>query len=1094
MLKLSKKKKKKSKRPSKERKRSIIPAPPYRYKRGTLSFQFQFSISVCIGFGFTLFYSFMFSKFSIPSLKMGETYPPTLNSLFDPKEKARNIYDPLRLTSAEALSILKLPLARTVFGHGRDNDNDDNGNDTKGRDNNKDNGQKETRDENNGNKDIFDRMVTGELSFTEYVANNAKSILKEKKEEQRQRSQLLHIGLAALFSFLQSNVTGPPLDFNPEEVLLPRVLREDSALRTSRARIIGDLSVDGEAVYQLAPNIELFAIARALLVDIYNTESSESLALSEESKNGIAVAKLARMRTNFLHQKMLSEVTGTLQTAIYTDLEDLGKEVLGDDNEAAVGVHNHDQGKFLLERATIHTLHGFDTRARADLEKAANVRGFEFALTGKLGKRTKFQDRDISQLVVLAKSGVTSSSSGNGNGNGNGEQVQEQDQKQSSGPENLNLNDDTLLESISFTKDNDISNIESEKAGTVQDKSSLPPALASLDPGHQPMLDPVDSAILLALASAITNTSPDYGLTREETLPYAERVLEGGSSNWQVYTQALLVRSRIEGYKTRTVERSVLQMQALVDQVIADTAAIGTGPAEQQTPATTFLPRPGKTDSAPATERLEYIWLMDFSTRWDLEAELASRWVKLGGLRTALEIYERLQMWAEASLCYAATDQEEKARKLVRKQLYLSSGKEREDEKESDDKFEGPERSQLPANAPRLFCILGDIDTDPAMYERAWEVSGKRYSRAQRSLARYYLTLKPPALERAEDAYRKSLHINRLNHGAWFAMGCVQLELEKWEDAIESFRNAVKLEETDAEAWSNLAAAIMRVPTSGPTNLTEDEQQQGEQHKDPYRQKREALIALHRASQLKPTDHRIWDNVLTVAGSIPPPTTPYAEIILSQKRLIDLLGTKKGEKAIDLPILGMLVDYLVRNYEYEDLFSPMNTSNNGQGETQKFLRSGSVPGQIITLIDDNIVPLITHSAPLWLLVSRVELFRKQPSKAFEAHEKAWRAVVAFSAQGAFQMGDEQRWNDVVRATEKLVRDGYAKIGPMEKEKENENEGEGDDGNGEELVAKDWRFKSRSAIRGIMGKGRDFWEDTEGWKRLKLLQSEVSGGL
>ena len=128
------------------------------------------------------------------------------------------------------------------------------------------------------------------------------------------------------------------------------------------------------------------------------------------------------------------------------------------------------------------------------------------------------------------------------------------------------------------------------------------------------------------------------------------------------------------------------------------------------------------------------------------------------------------------------------------------------------------------------------------------------------------------------------------------------------------------------------------------------------------------------------------------------------------------------------------------------------------------------------------MPLITHNAPLWLLVSRVEEFREQPSKALEAHEKAWRATVASSVQGAFQMGEEKKWLDVVKATERLVLDGYSKYGPMDKE--------GQDGGGEELVAKDWRFKSRSAVRGIMGKGKGFWEDSEGWNRLKELQVQV----
>lgn len=979
--------------------------------------------------------------------------PSTLNTLFE-DSTLKDRYNAVRLTSAEALSALQLPLAQAVFGHGKLSADDG---------------------------DALTRVFSGEISYTNYVAKRARSVLEQQENQHddgltpsQRQSQLLHIGIAALFSFLQSNVTGPPLDFNPAEVVLSVILKEGNnatSLKAIRDKIIRDLSVDGEAAYQLTPNVELFAVAKALLVDV-------DVPALVEGKNGPGelVTRLEKMRVNFLHQKMLSEVTGSLQDAIYADLEDLGKRLLDDSSST------EDQGRFLIERANIHTHHGFDAKARADLERAAAVRGFEFALTGKLGKRTKFQDRDISQLVVLAKSADNTADS-------------TASDKQP-GPRTVDLNDDTLLETISFAKGDAQQPLEG-KSGTVQDGSSLPAALALLDPGNQPLLDPVDSTILLALASAITNTAPENGLTREETLPYATRVLDGGSSNWQIYTQALLVRSRIEGYKSRTVERSVLQMQALVDQVIADTAAVGTAAGNSAEVPTTFLPRPEKSESASASERLEYVWLVDFSTRWDLEAELASRWVKLGGLRTALEIYERLQMWAEAALCYAATDREEKARVIVRRQLYEPTNKDTEDEE--NEKFQGPERSPLPANAPRLFCILGDIDTDPSMYERAWEVSNKRYARAQRSLARHYLTLKPPALEKAEEAYRKSLQINGLNHGAWFALGCVQLELEKWEDAIESFTRTVQLEEADAEAWSNLAAAILHAPPSKPISLTsepvdtETEEPSAADTKpvDPYKQKREALAALHRAAQLKHTDHRIWDNVLTVASSIPPPATPFRDVVLAQRRLIELLGPKKGEKCIDLPILGMLVDFLVNNFEYEDLLIPANSPDNTTQE--KILRSGSIPGQIISLLDDCVVPLITHSAPLWLLVARVEWFRNKQSMAFEAHEKAWRATITSCTQGAFQMGDEKRWNEVVQATERLVRDGYARFGPMEKEKE-AGEKEDGDGDGEsELVAKDWRFKARSAVRGIMGKGKEYWEDTEGWNRLKELQSELTGG-
>ncbi|EDP48401.1 TPR domain protein [Aspergillus fumigatus A1163] len=892
------------------------------------------------------------------------SYPSSLDVLFDGTSPLREQYDPVKLAHAEIVPILQLPLARELLGH------------------------------NPTDASAISRVSNGEICYTTFLAEKAKATAQMPLDgltAGQQRSQILHIGLAALFSFMQSNITGPPLDFNSADVIFPKALHSDATkLRAARNHIIRELSVDGEAAYKLTPNVELFAVAMALLVD------ADILVA-----DGPLVARTARLRVNFLHQKMLSEATSTLQDAIYSDLEELNRILLG---EKSVFSTAQEKGRFLVERATIHSHHGFDAKARADLEQAAAVRKFEFALTGRLGKRTKFQEHDISQLVVLAKSAEELTTTGNS------ALPEDKGDTFQAGPKNLDLNDDTLLESISFTKDTQTSK---DKSTTVQEESTLPPALQSLDPGNQPLLDPVDSAILLGLASTITNTSPENGLTREETHPYAIRVLEGGSSNWQVYTQALLVRSRVEGYRARTVERSVLQMQALVDQ------------------------------SASAAERLEYIWLLNSPTRWSLEAELAQRWVNLGGLRTALEIYERLQMWAEAALCYAATDREEKAKHIVRRQLYEPTGPNPDDENE---KFDGPELSPLPVDAPRLLCILGDIDSDPTMYERAWEVSNNRYARAQRSLARHYLSLKPPALEKAEEAYRKSLHINRLNHSAWFALGCVQLELQKWEDAIDSFTRTVQLEDTDAEAWSNLAAAILRT------------------------RKREALAALHRAAQLKHTDARIWDNVLTVAASIPPPATPFRDVVTAQRRVIELLGSKNGEKCVDIPVLSMLIDHVVDTYNYDDLL------------INRVVRSGTIAGQILSLVDDSVVPLITHSAPLWLLVARVEHFRGQPSKAFEAHEKAWRASVASCTQGAFQMGDEKKWMDVVRATERLVRDGYAKFGPMDKEGKHEGEAE--------MVAKDWRFKARSAVRGILGKGKDFWEGSEGWNRLKELQSEV----
>jgi hypothetical protein len=108
-----------------------------------------------------------------------------------------------------------------------------------------------------------------------------------------------------------------------------------------------------------------------------------------------------------------------------------------------------------------------------------------------------------------------------------------------------------------------------------------------------------------------------------------------------------------------------------------------------------------------------------------------------------------------------------------------------------------------------------------------------------------------------------------------------------------------------------------------------------------------------------------------------------------------------------------------------------------------------------------------------------------------AHEKAWRAALTASSRGAFEMGEEKKWMAIVDATDTLIRKGYAVYGGMEKERE-PSDTKRREGEEAELVAKDWRFKARSAVTGVMGKGKEFWEDTEGWSKLQELAADVSG--
>ncbi|TKA68177.1 hypothetical protein B0A55_07349 [Friedmanniomyces simplex] len=891
-------------------------------------------------------------------------------------------------------------------------------------------------------------------TWSDFIFQRLGILLADRSKPEKQ-AIFFCIGYAALLAFLQSNVTGPPLPFSSARLLFPTEVADDGQkTKDVRTALLASLSMDGIAAYRLTPNIELLCLA-------------DTIMTCPPILKNFKAARWAKMRIAFLQQRLLSEVSSTIQEVIYDDLDMLADDLL-EGSEGRDGVEGGMGVEFLLERATVHIHHGLDKLARNDLELAKRKRRFEYALTGMMGKRTKFQENDISQLVVLARSAsggnetngehpnsdvpAVVDTSANGGSNG----------QASSGPAKLDLNDDTLLESISFSR-----NIADSTNGGPE--TSLPAVLKALDPANQPQLNSLDSTLLLSFASSITNTSPQDGLTREETLPYAIRVLDGGSSNWQVYTQALLVRSRIEGHRSRTVERGLLQLQALVDQVIADTAATAAEPSAAEPSQTSFLPRPKESENAPVAQRLRYIFQLATPTRWDLEAELAARWVQLGGLRSALEIYERLEMWAEAALCWAATEREDQAKRVVRRQLFhvTHGGPEKSGFEVNDDEtWQGRERSPPPVDAPRLYCILGDIDQSVAMYEKAWDVSNKRYARAQRSLGRYYLSKSD--FVQAAGAYSKSLRVNQLNNSSWFALGCALLELAQFEKAVEAFSRCVQLDDSDAEAWSNLAAALLRVEapssdaTGGALNVAEDGADEEIPIKagfDAQKNRRDALKALKRAATLKHESHRIWENVLTVAASVSPPD--YTSVLSAQKNIIDLRGPKDGERCIDKQILERLARHIISS---TDRYNP---------------EQPGLPRMFVKFMDESVVPLITSSADLWQLVSKLALWRDKPSSALEAEEKSWRVVIA---QPGWESDSEKKWNGVVEATIRLC-DSYESLGPRER---TEGMGAG------ELVEKGWRFKARTAVRNVMGRGKSTWEGTEGWEMLVEKGEELKG--
>lgn len=866
-------------------------------------------------------------------------------------------------------------------------------------------------------------------------------------------------GLAAFNAFLQANVTGPPLQ-------LGSVVPDDTGFRE---RCLRSLDVDGVSVYQHIPHVELLCVARLVFTGFFPR------VVGSEFRD----SRWMRVRINAYHQRLLSGLSGghmsdstMLQDVIERDLGELEREVLG---EGAKGYGTEAKVQFLLEKAQIYIMQGLDIKAKENVKQARDVSGFEYALSGALGKRTKFQQSDISQLVVFARSKKDDSAAPEAaKTKTNGEKTK--------GPEALDLNDDTLLESISFAKSDKIEN------------SALPAALKDMKPDEQPQLKPLDQITLLTEATLKDTLSPLDKLNSEEILPYAVRVLSDKPTNWQIYTQALLVRSRIESHRSRTQERSVLQLQVIVDQIIADTEETPT-PSEGEVPEiriTQFLPRAKANEAAPITERLKYIFQLNTPTRWEIETELAYAWSGAGSFVSALEIFKRLKLWAEVALCYHSVGQEDKARQIVRRQLYYSARGPEMDKYSVDaaeiaaEKWEGSMRSPPPAHAPRLWCILGDLENDPECWLRAWDISKHRYARAQRTLGEYYV--KSGDLEKARESYMQATIVNRQNNDSWSRLGDIDLRVGNWDGAVIAFQQSIMIDDTDAKTYSNLGSALLSkhaelvtLEKAASKDLLRTENEQGEEEEVDFSHDkdekintrdilRQALAAYKRGASLAHNNWKIWDNVITIAGRTIPPSFP--DLLLGLRAVIRIRAPTAGENAIDIEVLRALVNEVTSHERPENTNVDDAPEKNGGIYTPP---RGSLARAVVTMVDADIVPLITKRGELYELLEKLALYRRDYARALACAEKSWR----LAGQGEEWLVDGEKWKALVGATERLVS-AYENYGPQE----------GSDGT---EVERAWRTKARSAVRGVMGKARDVWEDSgEEWDvlvgRLEELKS------
>ena len=457
------------------------------------------------------------------------------------------------------------------------------------------------------------------------------------------------------------------------------------------------------------------------------------------------------------------------------------------------------------------------------LDEASKLAGIKHSFIGKLGRRTIHQTFDVYQLAVTVARDGQEAPAATA--------CCSEASHCSAQPNNISLNDDVLRETVTFT-----------------------------GPETEATLSHLELVILLANARQLWRFHARDAEINEKLEAYIQKVLESPNS-WQIYSAGLFWRSKIEADRGRTMERACLQFKALAEQV--------------------------DYESEDSKNRFDWTFSVYFPTEWDCDREQGLLFASLGAFKTALEIFERREMFEEAVQCLLNLGRIDEAENVVTRQL---------------EKF--PEDS-------KLICVYGDVkraiwegknerndpDAEAAFklseetYQRAWSVSGNRLAKAQRSLGALYYVIGD--YKKVRTALAKAVAINPLFESSWFLLGFSSVQLEDFEGALRSFTRLINLNQDNPEAWKHIANCQVKLGRVD-----------------------EAHRALAQVTRLQFDVADGWLSLFSVSLSIGEPLDAiralrrYIEILISSSSETSSFTTKETAKIIEMTT--QLCDLVIR--------------------------------------------------------------------------------------------------------------------------------------------------------------------------------------
>ena len=525
------------------------------------------------------------------------------------------------------------------------------------------------------NSDFIDGTDSISILVVEYINKTS-----DKLECFYRSFECLLLGIAYLELYCQQNYTGPEV---ADSIIDNITIIDNDNTTKLHNRCIHLLECDGEYVFNICQIPQALILARVILATLFsphkanwrhgimidsNGSISRKMSSNRPNTNVIDSCKLLKScswwsaRSTVVHSR-------TMQSRHYDKLPTLWKEC---QESFAVSLETYGEYKKHHQHhlKNIHIIieaiiwmewglcnHYFDYKDKGKGHFARAQAAIELStlLTSAMGKRTKYQQTAHAQLFLLAKSTLI-----------------EREKLAIVSRECPDLELIPRVDAEALTTEGGWKHAEWEVGrrlvGEVnggEEAAIREVMLDSMDGGPEENilleggpkfiddvdkggdLHPIDQALILLLCLDVSNENPEDGLTREEMSPYVERVLMK-AQNWMIYSTGLLERSWLEYEKRRTMDRAMLQIQALLDQ---------------HTTKLTISQSTKKSieESAPVQDRIEYLYCLVYPSQYELKVDLAFRYLRCQVFVSALNLFKELELWDEVVKCYQLLEKPHRA-------------------------------------------------------------------------------------------------------------------------------------------------------------------------------------------------------------------------------------------------------------------------------------------------------------------------------------------------------------------------------------------------------------------------------------------------